>query len=123
MGLDNFVSRAPGDVVLTPEDERAFAESGISLCGSIHTDGATSFRGKIYVEFVSAVTGESLFDDWLPPATLAAMADKLAACDADTVGEGLGIYEDFVPSPGEIRDLQRLFRLCADRGLGIIAWA
>ena len=57
------------------------------------------------------------------PETVAAMADKLAACDPDTVRERLDLDEDFVPAPGEIRDLQRLFRICADRGLGIIAWA
>ena len=36
---------------------------------------------------------------------------------------GLDLDADFVPSPGEIRNLQELFRICADRGLGIIAWA
>jgi len=123
MGLDNFVSRSPDDVVLTPEDERAFAESGIALCGSMNTDGVTSFRGKVYSMFVTDVTGESLFEEWLAPETVAGMAEKLAACDPDTARERLDLDEDFVPSPGEIRDLQKLFRVCADRGLGIIAWA
>jgi hypothetical protein len=123
MGLDNFISRSPGDPVLTPEDERAFAESGIQLCGSMYTDGVTSFRGKVYAIFVSEVTDESLFDEWLSPETVAEMADKLAQCDPDTARERLGLDEDFVPSPGEIRDLQKLFRICADRGLGIIGWS
>ena len=123
MGLDNFISRSPGDVVLTPEDERVFAESGIGLCGGMYSDGVTSFRGKVYVLFVTEVTGESLFEEWLPPETVAAMADKLAACDPDTARERVDLDEDFVPSPGEIRDLQKLFRVCADRGLGIIAWS
>ncbi len=51
------------------------------------------------------------------------MADKLAECDPDTVCERLDLDEYSTPSPGEIRDLQKLFRICADRGLGIIAWA
>jgi hypothetical protein len=123
MGLDNFVSRSPGEVVLTPEDERAIAESGISLCGGMHSDGVTSFRGKVYELFVVAVTGESLYQDWLPPKTVAAMAASLDTCDPDTVGEHLDLDPDFIPSPGEIRDLRRLFHLCADRGLGIIAWS
>ena len=123
MGLDNFISRSPGDVVLTPEDERAFAESGIALCGGMYSDGVTSFRGKVYELFVAQVTGESLFEEWLPPETVAGMAEKLAACDPDTARERLDLDEDFVPSPSEIRDLQKLFRICAERGLGIIAWA
>ena len=123
MGLDNFISRSPGDVVLTAEDERAFAESGVALCGAMYSDGVTSFRGKVYAMFVTEVTGESLFEEWLPPETVAVMADKLAACDPDTARGQLDLDEDFVPSPGEIRDLQKLFRICADRGLGIIAWS
>jgi len=123
MGLDNFISRSPGDVVLTAEDERAFAESGVALCGGMYSDGVTSFRGKVYAMFVTEVTGESLFEEWLPPETVAVMADKLAACDPDTARGQLDLDEDFVPSPGEIRDLQKLFRICADRGLGIIAWS
>ncbi len=122
MGLDNFVSRSPGDIVLTPEDERAFTEADIELCRGIYSDGVTSFRGKVYAHFVAAVTGESLFQEWLPPVVVTAMADKLAACDAGTARERLDLDADFVPSPGEIRDLQKLFRICADRGLGIMAW-
>jgi hypothetical protein len=122
MGLDNFVSRSPDEAVLTPEDERAITESGISLCGGMHSDGVTSFRGKVYQLFVARVTGESLYQDWLPPETVATMADKLDACDPDTVHERLDLDPHFIPGPGEIRDLQRLFRICADRGLGLVAW-
>ena len=123
MGLDNFVSRSPSDVVLTPEDERVFAESGGRLCGGMHSDGVTSFRGKVYELFVSAVTGESLYQEWLPPETVAEMADRLDACDPDTARERLDLDADFIPSPGEIRGLRTLFRICADRGLGIIGWS
>ena len=77
----------------------------------------------MYAHLVAAVTGESLFQDWLPPDVVAAMADKLAACDADRARIRPDLDSDFVPSPGEVRDLQKLFRICADRGLGIIAWA
>jgi len=123
MGLDNFVSRSPGEAVLTPEDERAIAESGIRLCGGLYSDGVTSFRGKVYQLFVAAVTGESLYQEWLPPETVADMAGKLEACDPDTARERLDLDTDFIPTPGEIRSLRKLFRLCADRGLGIIAWS
>lgn len=123
MGLDNIISRSPDEDVLTPEDERALAESGIGLCGGMYSDGVTSFRGKVYDTFVSEVTGVSLYQEWIPPETVAEMADKLDECDPETIGERLDLDADCVPSPGEIRDLQKLFRLCADRGLGIIAWS
>lgn len=123
MGLDNFVSRSPGEAVLTPEDERAITDFGISLCGGMNTDGVTSFRGKVYERFVAAVTGESLYEEWLPPETVAAMAARLDHCDPATARERLSLDPDFVPSPGEISDLQKLFRVCADRGLGIIGWS
>ncbi len=123
MGLDNIISRSPDEDVLTPEDERALTESGISLCGGMFSDGVTSFRGKVYDMFVLEVTGESLYQEWLPPETLAEMADTLTACDPDTIGEQLGLGEHFTPTPGEIRDLRKLFRICADRDLGIIAWS
>ena len=122
MGLDSIISRSSDKTVLTPEDEQALTESSISLCGGMFSDGVTSFRGKVYSWFVQEVTGESLYEEWLPPETLAEMADKLAACDPDTVCDGLDLDEYSTPSPGEVRDLQKLFRICADRGLGIIAW-
>lgn len=123
MGLDSYVSRSPGEPVLTPEDERALTESGISLCGGFHSNGVTSFRGKAYAVFVEAVTGESLYQDWLPPETVAAMAAQLDDCDPDTVGERPDLDPQLVPSRAEIDDLGKLFRLCAERGLGIVAWS
>ncbi len=123
MGLDNIISRSPDEDVLTPEDERALTKSGISLCGGMFSDGVTSFRGKVYDMFVLEVTGVSLYQEWIPPETLAEMADELTACDPDTIGEQIDLGEHFTPTPGEIRELRKLFRICADRGLGIIAWS
>lgn len=123
MGLDNFISRSPDEVVLTPEDERAIADSGVSLCGGMQSDGITSFRGKVYEQFVAAVTGESLYQEWLPPQTVAAMAARLDQWDPGTAHEQFSLDPDWVPSPREIHDLRKLFHVCADRGLGIIAWS
>ena len=123
MGLDSIISRSPDTTVLSAEDERALTESGIELCGSFSSNGITSFRGKVYDMFVLKVTGVSLYEDWLPPETISEMADALAKVDPETIGEQLDLSEYFTPSPGEVRNLQKLFRLCAQRGLGIIAWA
>ena len=109
MGLDSIISRTPEETTRTPEDERALSESGIDLCGGMYSDGVTSFRGKVYDMFVGEITGVSLYQEWIPPETIAEMADALAKVDPETIGAQL--------------DLQKLFLLCADRGLGLIAWA
>ena len=122
MGLDSIISRSPNKIVLPAADKRALNESGIELCG-MYSDGITSFRGKVYDMFVLKVTGVSLYEEWLPPKTISEMADALAKVDPETIGEQLDLGEYFTPSPGEVRNLQKLFRLCAERGLGITAWA
>jgi len=122
MGLDSIISRSPNKIVLPAADKRALNESGIELCG-MYSDGITSFRGKVYDMFVLKVTGVSLYEEWLPPETISEMADALAKVDPETIGEQLDLGEYFTPSPGEVRNLQKLFRLCAERGLGITAWA
>ena len=123
MGLDSIISRSPDTTVLCAEDERALTESGIALCGGMFSVGVTSFRGKVYDMFVLKVTGVSLYEEWLPPETISEMAGALAKVDPETIGEQLDLSEYFTPSPDEVRNLQKLFRLCADRGLGIITWA
>jgi hypothetical protein len=123
MGLDSIISRSPNEVVLPAEDRRALNESGIELCGGIGGDGVISFRGKVYDMFVLKVTGVSLYEEWLPPETISEMADALARVDPETIGEQLALSEYFTPSPDEVRNLQKLFRLCAQRRLGITAWA
>jgi len=123
MGLDNIISRTPEEITLSPEDKRALTESGISLCGGMSSDRITSFRGKIYSMFVGEITGVSLYQEWIPPETLAEMAGALAKVDPETIGAQLDLGEYLTPSPGEIFELRQLFRLCADRGLGLIAWA
>jgi hypothetical protein len=99
MQLDNFGSRSPGEVVLTPGDKHVFAESGIGLCGGTDSDGVTSLRGKVWELFVAAVTGESLYREWLPPESVAEMADKLDVCDPDTARERLDLDADFIRGP------------------------
>jgi hypothetical protein len=75
-----------------------------------------------YELFAVKVTGESLFEEWLSLETVAGLADKPAACDPDTARERPNLDQDYVPSPGEIRGPQKVLRICADRGLGIIAY-
>jgi len=47
----------------------------------------------------------------------------IAATCISTAGEFSGLDERWVPSAGAIRDVQKLVRIYAERGLGIVAWA
>jgi hypothetical protein len=115
VGLDTFASTAPGEPKLTAEDERAFEEAGLELCGGIYSGGGGSFRGKVYAELVQEVTGVSLYERWLPPEAVREMAAALEECDPEAVAES-GI------PPGVVADLARFFRICADRDLGLVGW-
>ncbi|MFH1330139.1 MAG: hypothetical protein ABIJ48_05755 [Actinomycetota bacterium] len=127
MGLDNYASRTPDEVTLSEEDQAAFESAGIDLCGGIHSDGSTSFRGKMYWDLVLEVTGESLHREWLPPAVVQRMAAALAshtpaalAATNDGVRARAGEHSTF---DEEMAELQRFFAICAERGLGLIAWS
>jgi hypothetical protein len=111
MGLDTHASRDPG-LTLAPEDVEAFRELHVVLC---ECDGDTSFRGKIYTSVVGTVSGVFLTEGWTPPEVVRRMAGALETCDPVAACEG----ESRV-SPGEVAELGRFLRLCADRGLGLV---
>jgi hypothetical protein len=118
MGLDTVASRTPGNVKLTEEDERAFDEAGLELCGGMLSGEGGSFRGKIYDSVVLEVSGESLYQEWIPPETVGQMASALEACDPKQVVEG-----DRHVVAEEVPVLASFFRLCAERDLGLIGWS
>jgi len=122
MGLDTYASRIPGDVELTPEDEAAFAQAAIELCGGIWSgDGGSSFRGKVYLDVVDRVAGTSLLAEWIPPEAVRDIAAAFERCEpARVVEESNGDRYPVVEA--EVLELRRFFRLCAARGLGLIGW-
>ena len=124
MGLDTFASRKPDDVELSAEDERAFAQAAIELCGGMWSggDGASSFRGKVYIDVVDRVAGVWLTREWIPPDEVRDIAAAFERCDPERLAdESAG---DAYPVTGfEVEELRRFFRLCADRGLGLIGWS
>jgi hypothetical protein len=128
VGLDNFASRTPDRVTLTPEDEAAFEAADLELCGGIYSGGAATFRGKVYWLLVLDVTGVSLTESWLPPAKVRRVARALAR---RTPAQLAGVNDEHrSPRPGEagtseaeMADLQRFFAICAERGIGLIGWS
>lgn len=113
MGVDTYAQPSI-DEELSEEDERAFQEAGISLCGGILSgrgnDG--SFRGKVYAGLIEGITGESLYGEWIPPEVVAEMYQKLESCN----------LSDYPEHVDEVINLRRFFKVCVDRNLGLHSW-
>lgn len=120
MGLDTFASSVEGERKLTEEDERAF--EGVELCGGMFSGNGGSFRGKVYSDVVRNVTGVGLYEFWIPPETVREMADAFDRCDAEQVAEESEEWGYGTVTANEVGNLRRFFRICADRGLGLIGW-
>ncbi len=122
MGLDTYAAGAPDQTTLPDEDERAFEEAGLELCGGMHSGDGGSFRGKVYAGAVEYVTGVSLYELWIPPERVREMAAAFERCDPDQVeAELAGEYGE--TTRFEIRELGRFLHVCADHGLGLVGWA
>jgi hypothetical protein len=125
LGLDTFVSRSPGDPVLSDDDAATFGASGINLCGGVFSDGVTSIRGKVYAELVLEVTGISLYQEWIPPEDVLSMSGALDARSAEHLAH---LWDRIDPrgrpahATAETAGLKRFTRICAERGLGLIGW-
>ncbi len=121
MGLDTYAARSEKDIALSAEDIAAFEAADIQLCGGLFSGDAGSFRGKVYDVLVEQITGESLYQFWIPPEAVRRMAQALASCDAD---QEIAFYNADVDRPlvvGEIHNLCKFLQVCAVRGLGLIA--
>lgn len=80
------------------------------------------FRGKIYDDLVRYVTGVSVYAPWIPPETVKKMAEAFARRDPEATIRSFRrnkrrIYDH---SATEVADVQAFFKLCADRGLGLV---
>lgn len=121
MGLDNFASRVPDDLILTEDDLKAFEDASIDLCGGILSGDGSSFRGKVYSALVEKVTGISLYDKWIPPETVKSMSEKLSKYTAEELVVIIKKVSAYDIHTGEtMAGLQKFFQICAERGLGII---
>ena len=119
MGLDNYAIQASGEE-LTNEDIAAFVAEGPNLCEGLASGDPGGFRGKIYLSLVLEITGESLYDDFIPPESVTAMYEALRDCNPDDL-TGRGDYR-FGELESQIDELRKFFKVCAERNLGIASW-
>jgi len=122
VGLDTYASRNSGDVALTAEDEAAFEQAAIALCGGLRSGGGSSFRGKVYLDVVERVAGTSLLAEWIPPDEVRDISAAFERCDPAQVVEGMK-GDRYPVVETEVLELRRFFHLCAERGLGLIGWS
>jgi hypothetical protein len=120
MGLDTFAGRTRRGE-LTKEDVEAFDSAKLELCGGMYSGDGGSFRGKVYDDVVRHLTGVSLYEEWIPPETVREMAAAFERCDPEKVAQE---SEELVypASVSEIVELRQFFRICAERGLGLVGW-
>jgi hypothetical protein len=121
MGLDTYAARSP-ESELPEEDQQVFDEAGLMLCGGLNSGSGGSFRGKVYADVVENVSGISLYQEWIPPNVVQAMAEAFDRCDPEAV-EGEMAHGAHPASAVEVGELRRFFRICADRGLGLVGWS
>ena len=118
MGLDTYASaRPPTDddwqdfharFGRTAHDDAAFEEVG-----------GPYFRGKVYDELVRAVTGVSLYREWIPPETVRFMVDAFEDCPEATLDDLRPSYSRFQDVTTDFEYLRGFFRVCVDRNLGL----
>jgi hypothetical protein len=119
MGLDTYASNREDRITLTGEQEEAFEDADISLCGGMYSGYGGSFRGKVYVDLLMDVTGVHLYQDWISPETVREMVAAFREFDAKGLEE---MAEKHKLSAAVIRDLQKFLAVCAEHDLGLIGW-
>ncbi|NJD58956.1 MAG: hypothetical protein C3F13_09965 [Anaerolineales bacterium] len=130
MGLDNYASRCKDNILLTEADRQAFSDADINLWGGLFSGEDGSFRGEMYDLLLLDVTGVSPLQAWIPPEIVQEMYRALLYCAPATI---LYMYQqDFVDRDEEYRgpsleelttnilELRKFFRVCTERGLGLI---
>jgi hypothetical protein len=118
MGLDTYASNASGNIELSEEDSQAFKDADITLCGGLFSGNDGSFRGKVYANYVYEVTGESLYETWLPPETVRKMHHAMAAYQRSPEQDA----SSMLPTQFEHEALCKFFKVCSERGLGLVGW-
>ena len=78
-----------------------------------------SFRGKVYNKLIEDITGESLYQEWIRPERVKRMYEALKKCNPEEAAKSnyfCSIVEsDFV-------NLRKVFKICAERNLGLWGW-
>jgi hypothetical protein len=94
---------------LTEEDTAAFEAADIELCGGALSGSPGSFRGKVYSRLVLAITGESLYQEWISPDQVKRMYEALLQCHPAEYSDSHD--HRFGDSESAVQDLRKFFRV------------
>lgn len=119
MGLDSFL-------YVNEIGDTAFQLSG-SLCGGMFSGHGSegSFRGKVYYDAVSELTGMSLYDDMDAGGVKklsALLSESVSKLTADGVHDEDKLDYAYNPTFEELKTLSELFKQAAERGCVYHAW-
>jgi hypothetical protein len=73
----------------------------------------------VYSELIQNITGESLYQEWIPPEKMRKMYESLMKCDAREV-IATGDYDKRFIDESAITNLRKFFKVCVGRKLGLI---
>jgi len=111
-----YASRSQDDIVLTPEDEAAFAQLRVHVHEWV---GTGSFGARRYIELVDRVAGVVLGYRWIPPDDVARMAAAFEARDPEELARE-SAQDTYPATADQVRGLRQVLLLCAARGLGLL---
>lgn len=115
MGLDSYFSET--------KDYKAIESPNYKICGGLCSGQGLSFRGKVYNDLIQDATGESLYQEWIPPKTVKCMAISLKGYIAALKSfSGERTYTDWELTLESIEELNRMFQDAASLNLGLIGW-
>ena len=121
MGLDTFAYTAlkGPDGTRNPIDAEEFRSDPAIIQNTVF-DGH-SFRGKIYAELVETATGQSLYQEEIPPVTVGTMAADLAAW---VIKHRLNktTLNQFGVTTAELDALAAWFKVVSNNGGIVVGW-
>ena len=118
MGLDTYAARrdSSGEWELAPREDFVGIALGVGPAANALSN---SFQGKIFDGLITALTGQTLFQELIAPDTVRAMHQNLEATPFNEVAETM---ERLFPKAPEERwrNLIRFFEVCAEKGYGLM---
>ena len=122
MGLDSLwrieTSKEFKEVELSEAHKRILEAHPV--CGGLFSaHGVDSFRGKVYSDLVERITGESLYQDYIPPERVKKMAAQLNQTPHLRALPKMGHYPIGAEEYG---NLQVMFKVYAENGAGLVGW-
>lgn len=130
MGLDTYagITKFHKDWDSTKDSDKEFQLLkddlfiGINLCGGMFSGGGSSFRGKVYADYVEWATGESLYTETIEPSTVAVMASDLESALDEWEEFNTPEMNNWGITYDDAVGIAKWFRIAADNGAHVLGW-